>query len=171
MATETYWYGLNWAEKNWIVDFNLDSEIITRTIINPKTNNKNNRLCLRGSWHLHFWVIFKCKGCFDDCRDLHSRISVTEFSYKLCFLCMHELIPEPVTHIRSRKNYNNISNAKTGMFGLARKLITKCHNRLESTLYNRQGVYPYLKDSHGPDIQFWPQPSLNPIFSASFSPN
>ena len=67
---------------------------------------------------------------------------------------MHELIPEPVTHIRSRKNYNNISNAKTGMFGLARKLITKCHNRLESTLYNRQGVYPYLKDSHGPDIQF-----------------
>ena len=76
----------------------------------------------------------------DDCRDLHSRISVTEFSYKLCFLCMHELIPEPVTHIRSRKNYNNISNAKTGMFGLARKLITKCHNRLESTLYNRQGV-------------------------------
>ena len=108
--------------------------------VERKLNILKNMLFFKGSWHLHFWVIFKCKGCFDDCRDLHSRISVTEFSYKLCFLCMHELIPEPVTHIRSRKNYNNISNAKTGMFGLARKLITKCHNRLESTLYNRQGV-------------------------------
>ncbi len=53
---------------------------------------------------------------------------------------MRELIPDPVTHPRSRNNYNNISHAKTDMFGLAQKLVTKCHNRLESTLYNRQGV-------------------------------
>ena len=38
----------------------------------------------------------------DDCRDLHSRISVTEFCYELCVLRMRELIPEPVTHLRSR---------------------------------------------------------------------
>ena len=36
--------------------------------------------------------------------------------------------------------YNIISHKKTGMFGLAQKLVMKCHNRLESTLYNRQGV-------------------------------
>ena len=34
MGTETYLYGLKKAEKNRLEDFNLDSEIITRTIIN-----------------------------------------------------------------------------------------------------------------------------------------
>ena len=63
---------------------------------------------------------------------------------------MRELIPDPVTHPRSRNNYNNISHAKTGMFGLAQKLITICHNRLKSTLYNCQGVYDVVEAcNHG----------------------
>ena len=36
------------------------------------------------------------------------------------------------------------------MFGLAQKLITICHNRLKSTLYNCQGVYDVVEAcNHG----------------------
>ena len=60
----------------------------------------------------------------------------------LVFLFHPTALPEPVTYPRRRKNYNNKSNAKACMFGLAQKLIKKCHNRLGSTLYSRSRVIP-----------------------------
>ena len=72
---------------------------------------------------------------------LFLEICIVEFLslfYYLCFLHIHEFIPEPVTHPRSRKSYNNKSDENTGIFGLAREPLTKCHNGLEHRLIEAQ---------------------------------
>ena len=50
------------AQKMDIKDFHLHSEIMTRTTFCLQSVPQKIRLCFGGPQHLHFWVIFKCKG-------------------------------------------------------------------------------------------------------------